>query len=300
MQSERVGAVIVHFMGIQTTVLCINDLLEQSQPVAPIVVVVQAQEVGAAKAIHDQFPNVIVLQQSTNTGFPAAIATGMNTLAIANVGVAWITNPDIRMHPAATESLLCGFDTVDGAGRVGAVGPLLTNTQSPETIWAAGGIIGQKMCASNAKAGASVHDFVAQTIQDVDYLPACAMLVKMSAWQDTAGMDASFFLYYEDVDFALRLRQRGWSLRLDPTVIVLHEGSANTGATSDTTAYYMLRNRLITARRWQHPHVFWFSTALDCLRIVLSAAIRRTASRKVLVRALWDGIRLRGGQRPFP
>ena len=300
MVSERVGAVIVHYMGIQTTLLCIHDLLEQSRPVAPIVVVVQAQEMGAAKAIQDQFPTIIVLEQNTNTGFPAAVATGMDRLARANVGVAWIANPDIRMHPEATESLLCGFDTTNGAGKVGAVGPLLANTQSPETIWAAGGIIGHKMCASNAKAGASVHDFSAQPIQDVDYLPACAMLVKMAAWQDTAGMDASYFLYYEDVDFALRLRQCGWTLRLVPTVIVLHEGSANTGATSDTTAYYMLRNRLITARRWQRPLAFWCSTALDCALMVVTAFIKRTPLRNVLARGFWDGIGLRVGQRPLP
>jgi GT2 family glycosyltransferase len=56
-----------------------------------------------------------------------------------------------------------------------------------------------------------------------DWVGGMFMLFKSSTFQDVGRFDASYFLYYEDVDICYRLVQKGYSIMVCPTVHVVHE-----------------------------------------------------------------------------
>lgn len=56
----------------------------------------------------------------------------------------------------------------------------------------------------------------------VDWVTGCCLLVRRDCWADLGGLDASFFLYYEDVDLCRRARRAGWSVWYDPAVTLTH------------------------------------------------------------------------------
>jgi N-acetylglucosaminyl-diphospho-decaprenol L-rhamnosyltransferase len=58
---------------------------------------------------------------------------------------------------------------------------------------------------------------------DVDWVVAAFMLVRRSAFEHVGGFDENYRLYFEDVDFCVRLWSAGWAVRLDPTVVARHE-----------------------------------------------------------------------------
>jgi hypothetical protein len=55
--------------------------------------------------------------------------------------------------------------------------------------------------------------------------------------------DNSFFVYYEDLDLAWRLRLNKWEAITCPEAVVLHVHSATAGSNSPFASYYMNRNR---------------------------------------------------------
>lgn len=57
----------------------------------------------------------------------------------------------------------------------------------------------------------------------VDWVNAACLVLPTSVWQDLDGFDERYFMYCEDVDFCLRVRLRGLSLRKAPVQIV-HAG----------------------------------------------------------------------------
>lgn len=60
----------------------------------------------------------------------------------------------------------------------------------------------------------------------VDWISAAFWLVPSSVYRRLGGFDERFFMYCEDVDFCLRLRLEGWTLRrADATVV--HDASRN-------------------------------------------------------------------------
>jgi GT2 family glycosyltransferase len=80
------------------------------------------------------------------------------------------------------------------------------------------------------------------------------MLVNRSFITKYGLMCEEYFLYFEEIDWALRMG-RPWKAYAVPRSIVFHKGGATTaagrkGSTRSLLAdYYMLRNRLLLARR---------------------------------------------------
>jgi hypothetical protein len=55
------------------------------------------------------------------------------------------------------------------------------------------------------------------------------MLVRRAALEDAGLLDEAFFLYWEDTEFCLRLRRKGWRIAAAPDSRVLHKVNASTG-----------------------------------------------------------------------
>ena len=63
----------------------------------------------------------------------------------------------------------------------------------------------------------------------IDYHGSVGTLIRREAWQSVSGLDDSYFpAYYGDVDFCFRLRERGWSILLEPKSRVIHSGLKTT------------------------------------------------------------------------
>ena len=74
----------------------------------------------------------------------------------------------------------------------------------------------------------------------------------------TGGFDERWFLYYEDVDLALRGQRLGWRYRLVPASAVVHHGGVSTGRDVARTRYLQERNRVwaaIGSRPRRRSHV---------------------------------------------
>lgn len=85
---------------------------------------------------------------------------------------------------------------------------------------------------------------------DVDAWCGAAALLRREYLDDVGPLDERLFLYYEDVEHALRGARRGWRYRSAPTSIVRHVHSATSVERSPLAFHYNERNRLLvhTAR----------------------------------------------------
>jgi GT2 family glycosyltransferase len=62
----------------------------------------------------------------------------------------------------------------------------------------------------------------------VDFVLGAAMLVRSAAINDTGGLDDGYFMYCEEMDWALRMHQSGWGVYAVPTALVTHhEGQSS-------------------------------------------------------------------------
>ena len=84
-------------------------------------------------------------------------------------------------------------------------------------------------------------------VREVDYIWAAAMLIKREVLLKTGGFDTDFFVYYEEVDFCLRVKQLGYSLIFVPDSRVWHKvGSSVNNA---WTAFHWNRSKMLLYRK---------------------------------------------------
>jgi GT2 family glycosyltransferase len=83
----------------------------------------------------------------------------------------------------------------------------------------------------------------------VDYCGTASLLLRREAWAAVGGFDEGFHpAYYVDVDFAMALRSRGYTVICEPASRVRHERGGTTGIALRT--FVAERNRERLRRKW--------------------------------------------------
>jgi GT2 family glycosyltransferase len=160
-----------------------------------------------------------VVRRDENGGLAVALNQGLRASRSQFVA---LLNPDVDFDDfGLPQKLLSNFDAPD----VGLVAPRLV-LPSGVVQDSARCFPGPAQLAARRITG-STHGAIeiAQAI-DVPWVVLAFVIVRRAAWDDVGGFDEKFFLYFEDVDFCLRLWQSGWRVRLDPSVSACHDFGA--------------------------------------------------------------------------
>jgi len=132
------------------------------------------------------------------------------------------------------------------------------------------------------------------SVEDVQALCGCAMLVRRSAFEAVGGFDPAFFMYFEDVDLCWRLRRRGHRLLYQPGAVVRH---VHAGTSTEGSPLFVLctgRNRLLMLTKnapWSAVAAMWW-WELRYTAGLLKASLRASAGDPGRASAR-EGLRLR-------
>ena len=199
----------------------LRSLEGQSRPV-DVVVVDNGSSDGTAELLREQFPAVELLELGENLGFGPAL----NRAVAAHPGDPMILlNNDAEAEPRFVEALLDA--AAEGAGCVAGV---LTQEAAPGLIDSAGVVADRTLMGFDYLHGEPLA--AAESAPDPLGPSGGAALYRRPAFEAAGGFDERIFLYYEDLDLALRLRAAGARCRLAPEARAVHAYSASLGAGS--------------------------------------------------------------------
>jgi len=222
----RLAVVVVSYNTRPDLLRCLAALGPTATLPLEVVVVDNASHDGSAGAARAAFPDVRVIENTTNLGFARANNIGLRETSAAYV---LILNSDAELRPGCLEAL-CGLldrrpelgavgpRTLGGDGRIQlSFGPALT----PLAEWR------QRRLVTGLRAGAPWAlrqvEHMAAREHEPDWLSASCLLARRTALDGVGGFDEGFFLYEEDVDLCVRLRRAGWRLLFTPAAEVVHQ-----------------------------------------------------------------------------
>ena len=172
--------------------------------------------------LRDEFPEVTVLALRENLGFGPALN---RAVAEHPADPLILLNNDAEAEPRFVEALL------DSAAEgVQAVAGVMLQERSPGLIDSAGVVADRTLMGFDYLHGEPVE--VAAGAPDPLGPTGGAALYDRAAFEAVGGFDERIFLYYEDLDLALRMRAAGARCRLAPGARALHAYSASLGAGS--------------------------------------------------------------------
>jgi N-acetylglucosaminyl-diphospho-decaprenol L-rhamnosyltransferase len=199
----------------------LRSLREQTRPLQ-VVVVDNGSGDGSAALLREEFPEVALLELGRNHGFGPAIN---RAVAEHPADSLILLNNDVECEPRFVEALLDGL----GAG-VDSVAGVLVQERAPGLIDSAGVMADATLMGFDHLHGEPLE--AAGTAADPLGPTGGAALLRGSAFAAVGGFDERIFLYYEDLDLALRMAAIGGSCRLAGEARALHAYSASLGARS--------------------------------------------------------------------
>lgn len=184
---------------------------------------------GTAEMIREKFPQVKLINNKDNAGFPKA-----NNQAILKSSGRYILllNPDTVVHPGALDKLVEFMDQHPDAGAAGpkllwpngrlqescisfpTIPALLTRSLFIEGIWPNNPIT-KKHFMKNFK-----YDKVAE----VDQPMGAALIIRKKALDKVGLMDEKIKLFFDEVDLCYRIKKAGWKIYFTPDPVITHFG----------------------------------------------------------------------------
>ena len=217
----RPAVYIPNHNGSQRLGRALRSLREQSRPV-DVVVVDNGSADDSVELVRGEFPEVSLIELGRNLGFGPALN---RAVAEQPADAAILLNNDAEAEPQFVEAML---DTL--GDDVQMVAGVLLQERQPELIDSAGVIADRTLMGFDYLHGEPVE--AALEAPDPLGPTGGAALYRREAFDAVGGFDERIFLYYEDLDLALRMRAAGARCRLAAGARALHAYSASLGAKS--------------------------------------------------------------------
>jgi GT2 family glycosyltransferase len=177
---------------------------------------------GSAALVQAEFPAVRLIVNDENLGFARANNQGIRASSGRYVV---LLNSDTTVPPGALAALVAFMDAHPTAG---AVGPRLLRTDGTPQPYAFGGDPTLRYLL--ARGGnrlifrRPLHDWATDAVQEVDWVSGACLMVRRAAIDQAGLLDENIFMYFEDNDWCLRIRQAGWRVIYNPQVAITHIG----------------------------------------------------------------------------
>jgi len=181
---------------------------------------------------------VRLVANPVNRGFAAAVNQGL--AATTGRYVLWL-NPDAALVDDGLPALV---EYMDAHPSVGIVGPRILDPDGslqrsarafPSYDWAVGhrhSLVTRLFPNNPYSRRYLLGDLDPSAPRAVDWVSGAALLHRRALVDRIGGLDETFFMYCEDVDFCLRARRAGWTTAYHPALVVEHEVAGSTRARS--------------------------------------------------------------------
>ena len=268
----------------------VYDSFEGLGTIFEVLVVDNASTDGSADMVAEQYPETCLMANPENKGFAAANNQGLAETSGRHVV---LLNPDTSLRGNALGTLLGFMDQTPSAGMAG-----------PRLVFGDGSF--QHSAFAFPSLAQAVFDFfpVHHRLTEsrlngryprslyatrdpfaVDHPLGACMMVRRAVIEQVGGLDEQFFMYCEEVDWAMRIKQAGWSVFCVPAAEVVHYAGQSTRQVRDAMFVALWRSRF---RLFDKHYGRFYNWAVR--RIVLAGLWREAAqARRQAERGLISG-----------
>jgi GT2 family glycosyltransferase len=206
-------------------------------------VIVDNCSTDSTSAVLDRIDHATIIRNSTNVGFaPACIQGAM----ISRGDYFCFLNNDALLEPNSLQPALSNFERDPTVGAVGGK-ILLADGRLQES----GAILWCDGTTNGYGRGADPNELQYVSRRPVDYCSGAFLITPRHLFNEAGGFDDIFAPgYYEDVDYCMRLWQKGFRVLYEPLSTVRHyenAGSANKAAALTN----VIRNHQTFWQKWR-------------------------------------------------
>ena len=164
-------------------------------------------------------------------------------------------NDDLVLKPNALKNLV---DAMENIPELGAVQPVIVNSDGTYNM----GFSLSLGYTPNPITAYDITKFLSNDVVEISYAMGAALLTRTRLFFKLGMFDESYFYWFEDVDYCLRLQSLGYKIGCLLNTYVYHYGSATLGKSNPKLNYYYVRN-----------HIWFLIKNMPLTRILVHSAL---------------------------
>ncbi|MBN1276024.1 MAG: glycosyltransferase family 2 protein [Deltaproteobacteria bacterium] len=267
-----ISIIIVNWNTERLLVDCLDSIFKTLKSISfEVWVVDNGSADGSVEAVKSRYPFINLIENRSNCGFAAA---NNQALRQTKGRYALLLNTDALVTDGAIERL---YDFMESAPDVGiACGQLLNPDGSRQNSFANFptliGLLSNEtlMRTLFPKRFPSKSRQYTNPITIESCIGAC-MIVRKRAIEEVGLLDEGYFFFFEETDWAWRMRRHGWKSSFVPDALIFH-GQGKSVGSSAAARIMFYRSRYRYLKKW-HQRSYPLMTVIIFMRLLVNALL---------------------------
>lgn len=234
--------VIINWNGKDDLLQCLASIKKLNYPKDnyKVLVIDNGSSDGYQAPVSRIYPGVHLLENKENIGYAKAINQGIAYGSNLGLGYIWILNNDVVVEENSLKKLIKVGQQDE---KIGVIAPVIYSYHHPEVI----DNVGYKINfwtgrLKKLKCGSDIFKKHEDKIADVDSILGCSNLIKTSVFKKVGLFQTIYNLYFEETDFNVRARKKGFRVVVVKEAKVWHKNASTMNKFILRRAYLLLRN----------------------------------------------------------
>jgi len=278
---------LLNFNGKKNTLDCLKSLksVKRNNFRLTIVVVDNASTDGSVENIKhyvssSMYDGIRIIENKKNLGFSGGHNVTIQYALEDRADYVLILNNDTYVDRDFLVELL---KVAEGDSSVGILVPKIyfapgfeyhenrySENEIGKVLWYGGGEMDWANVIGHHRGVDEVDKGQFDKTEETEIATGCCMMIKKEVFEKAGILDDKYFLYYEDSDLSVRVKNKGFKIMYVPRSIIFHKNAGSVGGSgSKLQDYYIVRNRLLFGMRYA-PIRARFSLFRESLKVLLS------------------------------
>ncbi len=298
--NPRVAIVVVNWNKRDEILSLLESLKGIDYENHKIVVVDNASDDGSVEGIKGRFPDIELVLNPENLGGTGGFNTGIRyALEKGGFKYVWLLDNDARIQNDTLSRLVRVMEEDES---IGIAGSRIVDTETRDITVEAGAFIRwDAVDVSPLFRNRGDLEVRAET-EDVDYVAICSALIRIEALNEVGLMDERFFFFWDDMDWGLRFKKKGFRVVAVLSSVVYHPPFTEK-RNLYIDLYYGSRNALLTYTKHtgllKRIPIFFNYLRFRSTSLVFFGLGGRGDLMRVGVRGIWDFVVGRWGKGEF-
>lgn len=295
------AVIVLHYLNAQNTRDCLESLIRGNYQKDPfkLIVVANSDENNFSASLIRDYPLVEVIKPKENDGFAAGNNLGIKFALKEGYQHLILLNNDTIVSPDLVSKIT---EKTEKDNDIGLLSPKIyfakgfeyyidkyTDEDWGKVIWYGGGKIDWANVYASHRGVDEVDRGRFDKEEETDFATGCCLYIRSEVVKKIGYLDEKYFMYFEDVDYSVRAKKKGFKVSYYPNTCLWHKNAASSGKPgSSIHIYYQTRNRLYFGMKYA-PILTKKSLFLESIRDIFKDKVKRKAIRDFYFQRMGKG-----------
>ena len=267
-----ISIIVVSYNTKELLLDCLASIFETIKEISFEVWVVDNHSTdGTVEAIKERYPRVNIIENKENLGFAAANNQAFRQM---NGHYALLLNTDTVLTNGAVKEFYDFMEANPEAGM--ACGQLLNQDGSKQNSIANFPTMLTLFCNETVLRVLIPKKFPSKRREylspiKIDSCIGACLMARKEAMDDIGFFDERYFFFFEETDWAYRMKLGGWAIYFVPTAKIFHAQGKTIGDSLNSRIMFY-RSRYIFFKKW-HPHSYPLFYSVIFMRLLINTLL---------------------------